>query len=85
MTLDKNALDRYITGNYGEDQFNPAHDKLCETLEELIDKSCLYEVIQCLIEICYLKEDHTRETWGTEQWRLWKHAGQQLEKLKIKV
>ncbi len=32
MKLDGAALDRFITGNYGEDQFDRDFEHLCETL-----------------------------------------------------
>ena len=41
--LDKNALDRYITGNYGEDQFT--HDEEY-TIEDYIDEEYFIEKLR---------------------------------------
>ncbi len=75
-----------VTNSMIEDQVSDSHDVLVEALEDIIDRSCLYEVIQCLIEVCYIKEDHLRVTWGDDPTAdLWQSASLQLEKLNIKV
>jgi len=37
--LDKAALDRHITGNYGEDQFDPDYEPAFELMIETVEKS----------------------------------------------
>ena len=78
-----------VTNSMIEDQVSSGdhlHDALVETLEHIVDTNCLYEVIQCLIEVCYAKEDYLRSAWGDDyQAGLWRSASLQLEKLNVKV
>ncbi len=76
-----------VTDSMIEDQVgdNRLHDALVDKLQELVDTNGLYEVIQCLIEVCYAKEDEVRDKGDDYYANLWSDASSQLEKLNISV
>jgi len=50
--MDKDALDRYITGNYGEDQFKNDYYHLCPYHQDSLSwDSCSDDFEECEVEL----------------------------------
>jgi len=52
MQINRNELDRYITGNYGEDQFRGMEDEPEEEIENCRSICCNAEVSSTLHPYC---------------------------------
>jgi hypothetical protein len=53
-----------------------------QTLESLVDKYSLAQVIENLAEICYGKAEHLRTNWQDEQSaKYWERNGKRLDRL----
>jgi len=80
-----------ITNSMIEDQVPSIEDdnkfeNLCNELEAIVDKHCLYEVVQALSYIAWTKSDHVLTTWqDTLSSELWKSAAFKLDGLNIQV
>ena len=58
MEIDSAALDRYITGNYGEDQFRGEEEQ-----ERVYDETCGQCRVQKDPETCDRRPDESVEDW----------------------
>lgn len=57
-----------------------------DTLEQLIDRASLQEVLSALADVCHEKAEHLRCNWQDESTaRTWQRDGAALDRLSVKV
>ena len=78
MIEDKESMDRYITGNYGEDQYNHSED-----WTEGYAEGELYGYLKALKEVKTFMETHSNANYEVHSsWTVWNNLIIQLDKMR---